>query len=129
MGLKRKRNLNVVFKATEGSEVNQSAASEYPSFTGSPGAQTIPAAFPWLLLPVQGEGVMAHGSFLHEHTTPLEQHSAPPVGMEIMEHCVLPLCLPCRREELLGIIFEWKVWGNPSVNYSMSNDNDLRRTQ
>lgn len=45
MGSKRKRNVNV-FKATEGSEVNQSAASEYPSFTGSTGAQAIPAAFP-----------------------------------------------------------------------------------
>lgn len=55
MGLKRKRNVNVVFKATEGSEVNQSATSEYPSFTGSTGAQAIAAAFPWLLLPAQSE--------------------------------------------------------------------------
>lgn len=56
MGLKGKRNVNVVFKATEGSEMNQSAASEYPSFTGSTGAQAIPAAFPWVLVPAQSEG-------------------------------------------------------------------------
>lgn len=37
MGLKRKRNVNVVFKAAEGSEENQSAAGEYLSFTGGTG--------------------------------------------------------------------------------------------
>lgn len=52
-------------------EGNQSAASEFSFFTGSTGAQATPAAFPWLLLPAQIEGVMEHASILHEQTTPL----------------------------------------------------------
>lgn len=121
-GLKRKRNVNVVFKATEGSEVNQSAAGEYPSLTGSTGAQAIPAAFPWLLCLPRVRVWWHMDPFCTNTQQALHSTQHLLWAWRLQNTCVLPL--GSQTEELQGIIFEWKIWWNPSVQQQLVHNND-----